>query len=176
MPSRRVSPSRPPRRSCGWRGELARDFPDAFIHSHLAETPGEIAWVRQLFPASRSYLDVYDGHGLLRDRAVYAHCIYLDENDRRRMAQSGAAAAFCPTSNPISGQRTVRHRRHRRGGQAAAPTATDVGGGSSLSMLRTLDEARKVARLQGQDLHPLRAFFSRHWCRVGSTTASAHST
>jgi guanine deaminase len=138
--------------------ELARAFPDAFIHSHLAENHDEIAWVRSLFPASRSYLDVYDRYGLLRDRAVYAHCIYLDADDRRRMAQSGAAAAFCPTSNLYLGSGLFDIAATDAAGMRFS-TATDVGGGSSFSMLRTLDEARKVARLQGQDLHPLRAFY-----------------
>ncbi|MDB6085217.1 MAG: guanine deaminase [Gammaproteobacteria bacterium] len=139
-------------------GRLARDFPDAFIHSHLAENREEIAWVRELFPASRSYLDVYDGHGLLRDRAIYAHCIYLDADDRRRMAESGAAAAFCPTSNLYLGSGLFDIAATDAAGMRFS-TATDVGGGSSFSMLRTLDEARKVARLQGHDLSPLRAFY-----------------
>jgi guanine deaminase len=137
---------------------LARDFPDAYIHSHLAENRDEIRWMRELFPASRSYLDVYDRFGLLRERAVYAHCIYLDEADRRRMAQSGAAAAFCPTSNLYLGSGLFDLGAADAAGMRFS-TATDVGGGSSFSMLRTLDEARKVARLQGQDLSPLRAFY-----------------
>src|ERR1700688_2486493 len=139
-------------------GQLAREFPDAFIHSHLAENYDEIRWVRELFPASRSYLDVYDRFGLLRERAVYAHCIYLDAADRRRLAQSGAAAAFCPTSNLYLGSGLFDIAATDAAGMRFS-TATDVGGGSSFSMLRTLDEARKVARLQGQDLHPLRAFY-----------------
>jgi guanine deaminase len=139
-------------------GQLARDFPDAFIHSHLAENRDEIEWVRELFPASRSYLDVYDGFGLLRERAVYAHCIYLDEADRRRFAQSGAAAAFCPTSNLYLGSGLFDMAAADSAGMRFS-TATDVGGGSSFCMLRTLDEARKVARVQGQDLSPLRAFY-----------------
>ncbi len=137
---------------------LARDFPDAFIHSHLAENLDEIEWVRRLFPDSRSYLDVYDRFGLLRERAVYAHCIHLDELDLQRMAQSGAAAAFCPTSNLYLGSGLFNLAAADAAGMRFS-TATDVGGGSSFSMLRTLDEARKVARLQGQDLSPLRAFY-----------------
>src|ERR1700688_4739547 len=137
---------------------LAQDFPDAFIHSHLAETHGEIAWVRQLFPSSRSYLDVYDGYGLLRERAIYAHCIHLDADDRARMAESGAAAAFCPTSNLYLGSGLFDIAAADAAGMHFS-TATDVGGGTSFSMLRTLDEARKVARLQGQDLSPLRALY-----------------
>ena len=139
-------------------GDLARDFPDAFIHSHLAENRDELAWVRELFPGSRSYLDVYDRFGLLRERAIYAHCIYLDETDRRRMAQSGAAAAFCPTSNLYLGSGLFDIAAADRDGMRFS-IATDVGGGSSFSMLRTLDEAGKIARLQGQDLSPLRAFY-----------------
>jgi guanine deaminase len=139
-------------------GRLARDFPDAFIQSHLAENHDEIRWMRELFPAARSYLDVYDRFGLLRERAVYAHCLYLDETDRRRLAQSGAAAAFCPTSNLYLGSGLFDLGAADAAGVPFS-TATDVGGGTSFSMLRTLDEARKVARLQGQDLSPLRAFY-----------------
>jgi guanine deaminase len=135
---------------------LARDFPDVYIQSHLAENHDEIAWVRELFPAARSYLDVYDQYGLLRDRALYAHCIYLNDADRARMAQSGAAAAFCPTSNLYLGSGLFDIAATDAAGVPFS-TATDVGGGTSFSMLRTLDEAGKVARLQGQDLHPPRA-------------------
>jgi len=137
---------------------LAQDFPDAFIHSHLAENRAEMLWVKELFPAARSYLDVYDGYGLLRERAIYAHCIYLDEADRRRMAASGAAAAFCPTSNLYLGSGLFDLAASDAAGLPFS-VATDVGGGSSFNMLRTLDEARKVARLQGEDLSPLRAFY-----------------
>jgi guanine deaminase len=139
-------------------GQLARDFPDAFVHSHLAENHDEIRWMRELYPASRSYLEVYDRFGLLRERAVYAHCIHLDEIDRRRLAQSGAAAAFCPTSNLYLGSGLFDLAAADAAGLRFS-TATDVGGGTSFNMLRTLDEARKVARLQGQDLSPLRAFY-----------------
>jgi guanine deaminase len=139
-------------------GALAKDFPDAFVHSHLAENLDEIRWVQELYPGSRSYLDVYDAFGLLRERAVYAHCIHLDAADRRRMAQSGAAAAFCPTSNLYLGSGLFDVAAADAAGMRFS-TATDVGGGTSFSMLRTLDEARKVARLQGQDLTPLRAFY-----------------
>ena len=80
-------------------GRLAAEFPDVHIHSHLAENRDEIAWVARLFPEARSYLDVYDRCGLVRERAVYAHCLHMDDVDRLRMASAGAAAAFCPTSN-----------------------------------------------------------------------------
>lgn len=139
-------------------GQLARQFPDAYIHSHLAENRDELAWVKQLFPSARSYLDVYDSVGLLRERAMYAHCIYLDAADRRRMAASGATAAFCPTSNLYLGSGLFDIAATDAAGMRFA-IATDVGGGTSFSMLRTLGEAYKVSQMQGQRLSPLRAFY-----------------
>ncbi|HVK53447.1 MAG TPA: guanine deaminase [Burkholderiales bacterium] len=139
-------------------GKLAREFPDAHIQSHVAENMDEVAWVRSLFPDSRSYLDVYDRFGLLRDRAVYAHCIYLDESDRRRMAESGASAAFCPTSNLFLGSGLFDIAAANEAALTVG-VGTDVGGGTSFSMLRTLGEAYKVAQLRGHYLSPLRAFY-----------------
>jgi guanine deaminase len=139
-------------------GALARAHPDVFIHSHLAENRDEIAAVQRLFPERRSYLDVYDHFGLLRERATYAHCIYLDETDRRRMAASGAGAAFCPSSNLYLGSGLFDLAASDAAGLQYA-LATDVGGGSSFSMLRTMAEAYKVAQLQGARLSPLRAFY-----------------
>jgi guanine deaminase len=139
-------------------GRLARAYPDVFIHSHLAETRAEIDWVRELFPDTRSYLDVYDRFGLLRERATYAHCIYLDEADRRRLAASGAGAAFAPSSNLYLGSGLFDLEASDAAGMRYA-LATDVGGGSSFSMLRTMAEAYKVAHLLGQSLTPLRAFY-----------------
>jgi len=139
-------------------GRLAAEFPDVFIHSHVAENVAEIAWVRDLFPGARSYLDVYDRFGLLRDRAIYAHCIHFDDVDRRRMSASGAAAAFCPTSNLFLGSGLFNLDASDSAGMRYA-LASDVGGGTSFSLLRTMDEACKVAQLQQQRLHPLRAFY-----------------
>jgi guanine deaminase len=139
-------------------GELARTYPNAFVHSHLAEHLEEVAWVRALFPACRSYLDVYDHFGLLRERAIYAHCLHLDAADRKRMAESGAAAAFCPTSNLFLGSGLFDIAAADAAGMPFA-LATDVGGGTSFSMLRTLAEAYKVAQLQGQHLSALRGFY-----------------
>jgi guanine deaminase len=139
-------------------GKLAREHPTTRIHSHLAENPAEVQWIRQLFPQSRSYLDVYDQAGLLREHAVFAHCIHLDEADRRRMAEAGAAAAFSPTSNLFLGSGLFDVAATDRAGMRFA-IATDVGGGTSFSMLRTLSEAYKVAQMRGHFLSPLRAFY-----------------
>ena len=139
-------------------GALAREFPDTYIHSHLAENHAEIEMARQLFPAARSYLDVYDRAGLVRDRTVYAHCIHLDLADRTRMAQAGASAAFCPTSNLYLGS-GLFDIAATDAARLRFSVGTDVGGGTSFSMLRTLGEAYKVAQLTGQRLSPLRAFY-----------------
>jgi guanine deaminase len=139
-------------------GRLAREFPDVFIQSHLAENLEEIAWVKELFPTARSYLDVYDRVGLVRDRAIYAHCIHLDGTDRTRMAHAHAAASFCPTSNLYLGSGLFDIRATDAAGLRFA-LGTDVGGGTSFSLLRTLGEAYKVAQMTGQRLSPLRAFY-----------------
>jgi len=139
-------------------GRLARDFPDVFIQSHVAENRDEVSWVRQLYPHARSYLDVYDQHGLLRDRAVYAHCIYLDSTDRQRMAQSRAGAAFCPSSNLFLGSGLFDIQAADSAGMQFS-IATDVGGGNHFSMLRTLGDAYKVAQMGEHPLPPLRAFY-----------------
>lgn len=139
-------------------GKLAREHPDAFIQSHVAESLKEVEWVRELFPDARSYLDVYDRYGLLRERAVYAHCIHLDEADRRRMAATGAVAAACPTSNLFLGSGLFDFGAAIETGMRVS-LGTDVGGGTSFSMLRTMSEAYKVAQMRGYRLTPWRAFY-----------------
>ena len=139
-------------------GRLAREFPNSLIQSHLAESLAEVAWVKQLFPQARSYLDVYDRYGLLRERAVYAHCIHLDATDRARMAHSGAVAAFCPCSNLQLGSGLFDLAAADAAGMRFA-LGTDVGAGSSFSMLRTLAAAYQVAQLSQQALPALRAFY-----------------
>ena len=139
-------------------GQLAKEFQDVLIQTHVSENLEEIAWVKQLFPQARSYLDVYDSYGLIRDRAIYAHCIHLDQADRARMAQSGAAAAFCPASNLYLGSGLFDIAAADASGMPFS-IATDVGGGNHFSMLRTLGDAYKIAQLSHQHLSPLRAFY-----------------
>lgn len=139
-------------------GRLLDEHPGVYLQSHVAENKSEVAWVAELYPWSRSYVGVYDHFGLLRERAVYAHCIHLDDADRQRMAETGTAMAFCPTSNLFLGSGLFDAEAARRHGVRVG-LGTDVGGGTSLSMLRTLDEAYKVAQLGGQRLSPLRAFY-----------------
>ncbi|WLE58421.1 guanine deaminase [Burkholderia plantarii] len=137
---------------------LARRHPDVFVQSHVAENVDEVKWAAELFPGHRSYLDIYDRHGLLRPRAVYGHCIHLDDEDRRRIAETGTVIAHCPTSNFFLGSglfdfdRATAQRVH-------LSLATDVGGGTSFSMLQTMNEAHKVARLSGYHLGATRMFW-----------------
>ena len=139
-------------------GRLLDEHPGVLLQTHVAENMDEVRWVAELFPWSRSYLDVYDHYGLLRHGAVYAHCIHLDREDRRRMAESGAAMSFCATSNLFLGSGLFDLDAARES-DVAVGIGTDVGGGTSFSMLRTLAESYKVAQLARQRLSPMRAFY-----------------
>ena len=139
-------------------GELAAAWPDTYIQTHVSENKEECSWVKSLFPAARSYLDVYDHYGLLRPRAVLGHCIWLDDADFARMAETRAAAAVCPTSNLFLGSGLFDFER-ADAARVPLSLATDVGGGTSFSMLQTMNEAYKVARLKGSYLPALRMFY-----------------
>ncbi len=129
-------------------GMLAARYPDAWIQSHVAENKDEIAWARKLFPQARSYLSVYEDFGLLRERAVYAHCIHFDEQDRVLMRSSGAAAAVSPTSNLFLGSGFFDYAAADRVGFKYG-LASDVGGGTSFSPFHTMLAAYYVGR-EGQ--------------------------
>ena len=139
-------------------GKLAREFPDVWIHTHLAENMDEVEEIAKQFPDSRSYLDVYDQHNLLRERAVFAHCLHMDDQDRANMARKGGAAAFCPTSNLFLGSGLFDLPAMRKAGIRCG-LGTDVGGGTSLSLLRTASEAYKVLHLQEHALPATRALY-----------------
>jgi len=139
-------------------GKLAREYPDVWIHTHLAENMDEVEELARLYPDNRSYLDVYDEFELLRERAVFAHCLYMDDEDRGRMASKGGAAAFCPTSNLFLGSGLFDLDAMRSAGVRCG-LGTDVGGGTSLSLLNTASEAYKVLHLQDQPLHAIRALY-----------------
>lgn len=126
-------------------GEIAGRHPDVWIQSHVAENLDEVKWAAELFPSSRSYLGVYEDHGLLRERAVYAHCLHLDEVDRRDMARTGAVAAICPTSNAFLGSGFFDYSLADQAGMRYG-LASDVGGGTSFSPFATMLAAYTVAR------------------------------
>lgn len=139
-------------------GRLAAEYPDVWIHTHLAENMEEVATIARQFPQSRSYLDVYDGFGLLRDKSVFAHCLHMDHEDRRCMASKGGAAAFCPTSNLFLGSGLFDLPAMRAAGVSSG-LGTDVGGGTSLSLLRTASEAYKVLHMQEHALPSMQALY-----------------
>jgi len=139
-------------------GELATKYPDTYLQTHVAENTDEVAWVKSLFPNARSYLDVYDSYGMLRPRSMYGHCIWLDDHDRRRMAETQSAAAVCPTSNFFLGSGLFDFKRADEQ-QVPLALATDVGGGTSFSMLQTMNGAYKMARMGGLYMPATRMFY-----------------
>ena len=126
-------------------GTLAQQFPSVWVQSHVAENLDEVAWVRELFPKARSYLTVYDEFGLMRERAVYAHCIHLDAADRALLRERKTAAAISPTSNLFLGSGFFDYAAADAAGFAYG-LASDVGGGTSFSPFRTMLAAYTVAR------------------------------
>jgi guanine deaminase len=146
---------------------LAEEHPDAYVQTHLSENRDEIAFTLSLYPEARDYLDVYDRYGLLGPRSLFGHAIHLSARERARMAETRSVAVFCPTSNLFLGSGLFDDAGLARDGVQRA-IATDVGGGTSYSMLRTLDEGYKVLALAGQKLDPLRAFY---WITLGNARA-----
>ena len=134
-------------------GALWAAHPDCLMQTHLSEQTDEIAWVRELFPRARDYLDVYEGFGLLGPGAVFGHCIHLEPRERARLLEAGAALVHCPTSNSFIGSGLFDMAGLKAEGQRVG-LATDIGGGSSFSMLRTMAAAYEVAQLRGTALHP----------------------
>jgi guanine deaminase len=132
-------------------GALWAEHPDCLMQTHLSEQTDEIAWVRALYPEARDYLDTYEAHGLLGPNGLYGHAIHLEPREIDRLAEVGAAVVHCPTSNTFigSGLFDMGLRDRMRVG-----LATDTGGGSSFSMLRTMAAAYEIAQLRGQALHP----------------------
>ena len=139
-------------------GRLLDEHPGVLLQTHIAENVDEIRWVAELFPWSKSYLDVYDHFGLVRRGALYVHCIHFDDIDWKRMAATGTAAVHCPTSNLFLGSGLFDYDRAHASGAAVA-LATDVGGGTSFSMLRTMHEAYKVAQMGRHTFTALDAFY-----------------
>ncbi|RAK66311.1 guanine deaminase [Phenylobacterium kunshanense] len=139
-------------------GEVLAAHPDVLLHTHMSENAAEIAEVGRLFPQDRDYLAVYERHGLVGRRSVFAHCVHCDEEAMERLAKAGASVAFCPSSNLLLGSGLFGLKRACAHGINVA-LATDVGGGGSFSLLNMMGEAYKVGQLQGDSLDPLHAFY-----------------
>lgn len=141
-------------------GALWKEHPDCFMQTHLSENMGEIAWVKELFPGRKGYLDVYDHHSLTGKRAVFGHGIHLTDDELHRMHVTGSAISHCPTSNFFlgSGSLDVFHAM-QKDRPIRIGLGTDLGAGTTFSVLGTLNEAYKAARLHGKRLSAGHAFY-----------------
>ncbi len=141
-------------------GALMREHPGLHMQTHLSENHAEIAFTQELYPWSRDYTDVYEHYGLLGRKALFGHCIHLSEREADALSGSGSVAVFCPTSNLFLGSGLFDYQRYRRREKALRiAAATDVGGGTNYSMLRTMDEGYKVIALNGEKLNPFASFW-----------------
>ncbi|MGY3437317.1 MULTISPECIES: guanine deaminase [unclassified Marinovum] len=148
-------------------GALVAEHPECYVQTHLSENRDEIAYTRSLYPDAPDYLGVYEHYGLLHDKALLGHSIHLEPREIDVLAATGAKPVFCPTSNLFLGSGLYDDAGLRARGISGA-IATDVGAGTSYSMLQTLNEGYKILQLQGQKLHPLAAF---HWITRGNAEA-----
>ncbi|HCV39999.1 MAG TPA: guanine deaminase, partial [Pseudomonas sp.] len=139
-------------------GQLLKEYPGLYMHTHLSENLKEIDWVKALFPEQNGYLDVYDHFELLSERSVFAHGVHLCDSECQRLAETGSAVAFCPTSNLFLGSGLFNLPQAERF-KVNVGLGTDVGAGTSFSLLNTLNEAYKVMQLQGARLHPYKSLY-----------------
>jgi guanine deaminase len=139
-------------------GELFQQYPDLYMHTHLSENRQEIEWVKGLFPERKGYLDVYDHYRLIGPRAVFAHGVHLCDEECQRLAETGSAVAFCPTSNLFLGSGLFDLPKLEAHGVRVG-LGTDVGAGTSFSQLQSLNEAYKVMQLQGKKLDPFKSLY-----------------
>ncbi len=150
-------------------GALVAEHGDCYMQTHLSENHAEIAFTAECYPDAPDYLGVYEQYGLLGERSLFGHCLHLNARERAKMAETGSVAVFCPTSNLFLGSGLFDEAGLSGEGVRCA-IATDVGGGTNYSMLRTLDEGYKVLALNDQKLSPLKAFY---WVTLGNAKALA---
>jgi guanine deaminase len=141
-------------------GALCKEHPDCYMQTHVSENKGEVAWVKELFPERKGYLDVYDHHGLCRPRAVFGHGIHLTEDELQCMHATGSAISHCPTSNFFLGSGYLNvFNAQKKERPVRVGLGTDLGAGTSFSILATLNEAYKAAQLNGKALSAGHAFY-----------------
>ena len=139
---------------------LMREHPGLHMQTHLSENHAEIAFTKKLFPWCDDYTHVYEHYELLGPKSLFGHSIHLSEREADVMAESGSVAVFCPTSNLFLGSGLFGLKTlDERDKPVRIALATDVGGGTNYSMLRTVDEGYKVLQLQGQRMTPLESFY-----------------
>ena len=141
-------------------GALWQEFPGVLMQTHLSENRNEVQWVAELFPQYADYFSVYEAHGLVGPGAIFGHAIHLNERERSALRDSGSAIAHCPTSNMFIGSGLFDMARLRETSPATTVgLASDVAGGSSLSMFATMRAAYEVAQLRGHNLHPSKLWY-----------------
>ena len=150
-------------------GSLWAEHPDALMQTHLSEQVDEIEWVKGLYPQARDYLDTYEAYGLLGARGIYGHAIHMEPRELDRLAEVGGAVVHCPTSNTFIGSglfdlATMKARSIPVG------LATDTGGGSSFSMLRTMAAAYEIGQLRGNAVHASQLL----WLATAGSARSLH--
>ena len=139
-------------------GQLREEYPNIYLQTHLSESKDELIMVRKLFPECKNYLDTYDNHGLLGRRTIFAHCIHLEDDEWSRLSATQSAIAFCSSSNLFLGSGLFSLRRAETN-MINVGLGSDVGGGTSLSMLSNMNEAYKILRLRDEEFSPLKAFY-----------------
>ena len=141
-------------------GKLLSEFPDVYLHTHLSENVNEVQFVAELFPNSKGYLDVYDQAGLVKEKSIFAHGVQLTDQEFKRLSETKSAISFCPTSNLFLGSGLFKlHKAKSSENPVKVGLGTDVGAGTSFSLLQTANEAYKVVQLQGQKLSSFQALF-----------------
>ena len=146
---------------------LHEEYPDTYVQTHLSENKNEIDSTLSLSPECTDYLEVYERAGLVTERTVFGHCIHLSDSECRRMAEAGAIIAHCPTSNLFLGSGLFDMQQANRI-NIRTTLATDVGGGTSFSLFRTMGEAYKVQQLNG---YSMPVFESLYKCTRGTAKA-----
>lgn len=139
-------------------GKLKQEFPDTYMHTHLCENKNEIAWVKDLFPDRASYLDVYHHHGLTGSKSIFAHSIHLEDSEWDCLQETDSAISFCPTSNLYLGSGLFKLQEAWKR-KIKVGMGTDIGAGTSFSLMETLNEAYKVMQLQDYRLSAFEAFY-----------------
>ncbi len=150
-------------------GALWAEHPECLMQTHLSEQTDEIAWVRELHPEARDYLDTYEAHGLLGERAIFGHVIHMEPREIDRLKETGASVVHCPTSNTFIGSGLFDMARMTTAGIKVG-LATDTGGGSSFSMLRTMAAAYEIGQLRGTPLHAAQLI----WLATAGSAQSLH--
>jgi guanine deaminase len=137
---------------------LLKEYPGVYLQTHLCENKNEVAWVRELFPERKSYLDVYDYYGLLGEKTLLGHSLHIDDEDFKRAKETGSVLCPCPPSNFFLGSGFFKFAKAKEY-QVRTALGTDMGGGNAFSMIKAMEMAYTMAQLQGYALSPFEAIY-----------------